>query len=189
VQPCTPTQSAVTKHAWQCRGLARPSVLSCCLALSLFLISLSHSSPYNTPSPSAVHHQQLPEPALLSLHSRKPTLTPHSPSLTTCDAPCHQTARPFVLAALHRFSRTSIKETFSLRCCICSRRPLDISAHFHQRPLNQVLPSLNHSSTCLQTRWSRASTTSSRPPRPLAGAAAHASPALELDDRPPPPLP
>ena len=72
-------------------------------------------------------------------------------------------------------------ETPACPLVIYTNRRGTTSAPFHQRPLTQVLPSLNHSS-CLQTRWSRASTTSSRLPRSPAVAVALA--ALALDDRP-----
>jgi hypothetical protein len=181
VRPCT----LANQHSPSMRGSVRAwrdPLLSCCLALSLFLILPSHSSSYNTPPICPSSAAATTTSATLSTFAQAHFDSPFSES-HPCDAPCHHT-RPFVLAVLHRFSRSSIKETFSRRYFICSRRPLDNSAQFHQRPLNQVSPSLNHSSTCLQTRWSRASTTSSRPPRPLAVAAAVASPPA-LDDLPP----
>lgn len=60
------------------------AILSCPAASrSPFSSSYHHTPLHIILHPSALHQQQLPPPALHSLLSRKPTLTPHSASLTS----------------------------------------------------------------------------------------------------------
>jgi hypothetical protein len=138
-------------------------------SLTLFLIS-----------PTTFHHIQYP-PHLRFINTQPHQLRPTQyirarPSrlfaqrvLAPATRSAPQTARPFV---------SIIKET---------RSPLYlIYSHVAHPPLTQVSSPSNLSSTCLQTRWSRASTTSSRRPRLPAVAVAVADPVL--DDLPPLPL-
>ena len=151
--------------------------MSCCLALTLFLLSSPHSQPFNPPA-SALHQQNAPiKRATLSTFAQA-----HPDSLV------HESSPP--VTRLLSTARSSLTA-----CATAPVAPESSSSVAHPTParspintrLAQVLPSFIHSSTCLRTRWSRASTTSSRHPRPPAVVVPGA--ALVLDVLPPlPPL-